>query len=50
MEFDHLHIEKRLPEPAFADFIKWLDLEFYRGASDKVLRISGAGHEFMMEP
>jgi Fic family protein len=47
---DRLHLEKRLPEPASPDFILWLHLEFYRGASHKMLRIRGKAREFMMEP
>lgn len=38
-----------LPEPASADFIKWLHREFYRGAGDDMLRVSGEHTEFVMD-
>lgn len=49
-KIDRMAIEKRLPEPASTDFILWLHREFYKGASDDMLRIRGANHEFLMEP
>ena len=50
IEVDRLHAEDRLPEPASADFIRWLHREFYRDASEDMLRIAGAGRTFLMEP
>jgi Fic family protein len=49
-EIDHLHQAQKLPEPASTDFIKWLHCEFYRGASDEMLRVRGNNGEFLMEP
>jgi Fic family protein len=49
-EVDRMHAEGQLPEPASLDFIRWLHREFYRGASEEVLRIRGADRTFMMEP
>ena len=31
-------------------FIQWLHREFYRDAPDELLRVAGAGREFLMEP
>src|SRR5437588_8221678 len=31
-EIDHMAAEERLPEPASADFLRWLHREFYRDA------------------
>ena len=39
-----------LPEPASADFIRWLHHAFYRDAPAEMLRIQGAGAAFVMEP
>lgn len=49
-EIDRMGAEERLPEPASADFIRWLHLEFYRDASEQMLRVSGAGRDFTMTP
>jgi Fic family protein len=49
-ELDRKAAEGTLPEPASADFIRWLHLEFYKGAPDELLRIKGNGREFVMEP
>lgn len=37
-------------EPASPDFILWLHREFYRDASEEMLRVRGGGREFLMEP
>ena len=42
--------EGRLPEPASTEFIQWLHREFYRDAPDELLRVTGAGRGFLMEP
>jgi Fic family protein len=49
-EIDAMALENRLPEPASVDFILWLHREFYRDAAPEMLRIQGAGTEFMMQP
>lgn len=49
-EIDAMALENRLPEPASVDFILWLHHEFYRDAAPEMLRIQGAGTEFMMQP
>jgi Fic family protein len=49
-EIDRMQEEGRLPEPASADFIRWLHREFYRDAPEQMLRIEGAGKSFLMEP
>lgn len=49
-EVDRLNADDRLPEPASPGFIRWLHREFYRGASDEMLRISGKGQTFLIDP
>ena len=49
-EVDRMAAENRLPEPASVDFIRWLHREFYRDAPPAMLRIGGAGREFVMTP
>jgi Fic family protein len=49
-EVDRMYVEDRLPEPASADFIRWLHSEFYRDAPEEMLRISGSGRTFIMTP
>lgn len=49
-EIDRRAAEGRLGEPADPDFLRWLHLEFYKDATDDMLRIDGAGHAFVMEP
>ncbi|MGH6959451.1 MAG: Fic family protein, partial [Dongiaceae bacterium] len=39
-----------LPEPASIEFIHWLHREFYRDAPEAMLRIRGAGRDFLMAP
>lgn len=50
VEIDRRAAAKSLPEPASAEFIKWLHLEFYRDAPKEMLLIRGAGKEFIMVP
>jgi hypothetical protein len=45
-----MYAENRLPEPASVDFIRWPHREFYRDAPEEMLRIAGAGREFVMAP
>lgn len=49
-EIDRLYAARQLPEPASPDFLMWLHREFYRGASEDMLKIRGAGKEFLMAP
>jgi Fic family protein len=49
-EIDRLAAEGKLGEPAAPDFLRWLHREFYKGATEDMLRIRGAGREFMMVP
>ncbi len=49
-QIDELAAKIALPEPASTDFIQWLHREFYRDAPDGLLRVSGAGRDFLMEP
>lgn len=50
VEIDRRTAAKSLPEPASAEFIKWLHLEFYRDAPKEMLLIREAGKEFIMVP
>jgi Fic family protein len=47
---DQLYAAGQLPEPASADFLRWLHSEFYRDASEAMLWIGNGGHGFQMEP
>lgn len=49
-EIDRMAAEGRLPEPASREFILWLHREFYRDAPEDMLRVKGAGREFLMVP
>jgi Fic family protein len=49
-EVDEMAAQGRLPEPASSEFILWLHREFYRDAPEEMLRMRGAGREFVMEP
>lgn len=49
-QLDRMHEENTLPEPSSGDFIKWLHLEFYKEAPESVLRLSGEGRDFIMQP
>lgn len=49
-EIDRLADGGALPEPASSEFIRWLHLEFYRGAPNEVLRVRLDNTEFVMEP
>jgi len=49
-EVDRLAGEERLPEPASADFLRWLHRDFYRDAPEPMLRVRGAGRDFIMTP
>lgn len=49
-EVDRLHAAGELPEPASAEFIRWLHREFYEDAPEAMLRIEGAGRVLHMTP
>jgi Fic family protein len=49
-EIDRLSNTGQLAEPASVDFVRWLHLEFYRDAPEEMLRISGAGRDYVMAP
>jgi Fic family protein len=49
-QIDRMGAEDRLPEPASADFLRWLHEEFYQDAPEAMLRVRGAGREFTMLP
>lgn len=49
-EIDQLFAEGRLPDPTSSEFILHLHREFYRDAPESMLRITGNGREFLMEP
>jgi Fic family protein len=49
-QIDRLYASAGDHEPAEGEFIKWLHREFYLGASQNKLRISGAGRDFQMMP
>jgi Fic family protein len=48
-EVDKLFADGRLLDPTSSDFILYLHREFYRDAPESMLRIKGAGREFVME-
>lgn len=49
-EIDRLAAEGELSEPAAPDFLRWLHREFYKDATEDMLRIQGAGRDFVMVP
>jgi Fic family protein len=49
-EVDRLAASGELPEPASAQFIHWLHLEFYRDAPPALLKVRSGDREFMMRP
>ncbi|MBI4903491.1 MAG: Fic family protein [Acidobacteria bacterium] len=49
-QLDRRGAEAKLPEPASAAFLQWLHREFYKDAPESMLRIRGAGREFLMIP
>jgi Fic family protein len=49
-EIDRQAASGELPEPASTDFLRWIHREFYKDAPDEMLRIKGAGREFVMVP
>jgi Fic family protein len=49
-EIDREAVAQELPEPASADFIRWLHREFYKDAPKETLLIRGAKQEFHMAP
>lgn len=49
-EVDAMQAEGRLPEPASAEFIKWLHYQFYRDAPPEMLLIKSEIRSFEMKP
>ena len=49
-QVDGMMAEGHLPEPASVDFIRWLHREFYKDLPPDMLRIHGAGRDFIMVP
>lgn len=49
-EVDGLHAGGKPPEPAAAEFIRWLHRSFYEDAPEAMLRIEGAGRMLRMTP
>jgi len=49
-EVDRMAADGTLPEPASAEFVRWLHREFYREAPEDTLRITGADRNFRMQP
>ena len=47
---DRRYAEGTLPEPASADFLRWLHREFYDEAPEAMLWVEGPRHRFRMEP
>lgn len=47
-EIDRLAAERRLPEPASVEFVRWLHREFYREAPREMLRVGGAARDVIM--
>lgn len=49
-KIDQLALNGNLPEPASREFIQWLHRSFYEDAPEEMLRVRGAGREFIMQP
>ena len=49
-EIDRQAAQGELPEPASAEFIRWLHREFYRDAPEEMLRVRADHAAFRMEP
>ena len=49
-QIDHMAGENKLPEPAAPDFLRWLHREFYKDATEDMLRVRGAGRDFILVP
>jgi Fic family protein len=49
-EIDQRFANNVMPEPASADFIKWLHREFYQGAAPETLRIQHGERTIVMTP
>lgn len=49
-KIDAMAIAGILPEVCSTDFLKWIHLEFYRDASESMLRIGRGSGSFMMQP
>jgi Fic family protein len=49
-EIDRMAAERRMGEPASADFIRWLHREFYNDATSDPLEVRGASMTIVMTP
>jgi len=49
-EIDRMYSAGTLPEPASADFIRWLHASFYEGATDEMLVVKSGDREIRMTP
>lgn len=49
-EIDRRAAQGNLGEPAAPNFLRWLHREFYKDATEDMLRIRGVGREFIMVP
>lgn len=49
-QIDRMAEEGHPREPASREFLRWLHREFYRDAPEAMLRVRGAGPEFVMVP
>lgn len=49
-EVDRMAAADQLPEPASADFLRWLHAAFYRDAPEETLRVRGDGRDIIMVP
>src|SRR5271166_5444659 len=49
-EIDQSFADGQLPDPTSMAFVLYLHREFYREVPEAMLRVKGAGREFLMEP
>lgn len=49
-EIERMASEDRLPDPASAEFIRWVHREFYRDAPESLLRIENPSGAYIMVP
>lgn len=49
-QIDEMAAANTLPEPTSSDFVRWLHIEFYRGAAPTLLTVKGSDRELLMIP
>ena len=49
-EIERRHAAGNLADPTSIEFLRWTHREFYRDAPEEMLRVRGAGREFVMTP